>query len=90
MWRSASLDKQLKFSPSIYSQVIATRLCNVIALDLQSHDVLSRMLVFREVFAKMSEADLSSGSITIGMGLSTAQVNFEICTYIHPLFGKAG
>ena len=78
------------FFSLIYSQVIAIRLCNVIALHLHSHDVLSRMLVFREVFAKMSEADLSSGSITIGMGLSTAQVNFEICTHIHPLFGKAG
>ena len=90
MWRSANLDKQLKFSPSIYSQVIAIRLYNVIALHLHSHDVLSRMLVFREVFAKVREADLSSGCISIGMGLSTAQVNFEICTYIHPLFGKGG
>ena len=79
------------FFSLIYSQENCYyRLCNVIALHLHSHDVLSRMLVFREVFAKMSEADLSSGSITIGMGLSTAQVNFEICTYIHPLFGKAG
>ena len=89
MWTSAWLDKQL-FLIDILSSNCYYRLCNVIALHLHSHDVLSRMLVFREVFAKMSEADLSSGSITIGMGLSTAQVNFEICTYIHPLFGKAG